>query len=373
MAITRHYFPGNNTPEGFFSYYEYILGQREAKKIICIKGGPGTGKSTFLKRVGSKLSENGENMDFLHCSADEHSLDGIVLTDKKIAFIDGTSPHMIDPITPGAVDSIINFGEFWNERRIAENKEDILSGNEECSRWYRLAYNYLAAAKCVCGNLSAIHEEGIEISEIYKLAADIIAREYKKYDISIKAGSVKRFFATGITPGGTVSYVKSLLGRMKRIYLINVPEGCGNTTFMNILLDGAVYRGFDTECFYCPMDPARKIEHMLIPELGLAFVTTNKWHDLEPWELSEDEDDAREIIMIDISDYQSVYFAEKHAGLLRRLSEQYAELIGESISALARAKEYHDAVEKLYIRHMNFEKIDALAEQTVESLLCVKR
>ena len=183
MAITRHYFPGNNTPEGFFSYYEYILGQREAKKIICIKGGPGTGKSTFLKRVGSKLAENGENMDFLHCSADEHSLDGIVLTDKKIAFIDGTSPHMIDPITPGAVDSIINFGEFWNERRIAENKEDILSGNEECSRWYRLAYNYLAAAKCVCGNLSAVHEEGIEISEIYKLAADIIAREYKKYDI----------------------------------------------------------------------------------------------------------------------------------------------------------------------------------------------
>ena len=43
-------FPGNNTPEGFFSYYEYILSQREADKIICIKGGPGTGKSTFFKK-----------------------------------------------------------------------------------------------------------------------------------------------------------------------------------------------------------------------------------------------------------------------------------------------------------------------------------
>ena len=53
LSIERHYFPGNNTPEGFFSYYGYILGQREAEKIICIKGGPGTGKSTFLTKVGA--------------------------------------------------------------------------------------------------------------------------------------------------------------------------------------------------------------------------------------------------------------------------------------------------------------------------------
>ena len=39
MSVERHYFPGNNTPLGFFSYYKYILGQREANKIICIKGG----------------------------------------------------------------------------------------------------------------------------------------------------------------------------------------------------------------------------------------------------------------------------------------------------------------------------------------------
>ena len=108
---------------------------------------------------------------------------------------------------------------------------------------------------------------------------------------------------------------------------------------MNILLDGAVYRGFDTECYYCPMDPQRKIEHMLVPELGLAFITTNKWHDLEPWEISEDEDDSRDITMIDISDFQSVYFAEKNAGTLGRLSRLYANLIEESVSALSRAKE----------------------------------
>lgn len=93
----RDYYLGNNTPEGFFSYYKYILGQKEAEKIICIKGGPGTGKSTFMRKIGEVLLGQGEDVDFLHCSADSDSLDGIVLKTLKVAMVDGTSPHVIDP------------------------------------------------------------------------------------------------------------------------------------------------------------------------------------------------------------------------------------------------------------------------------------
>ena len=62
-----HYFPGNNTPEGFFSYYSYILDQKEAKRIYCIKGGPGSGKSTFMRKIGEEFLDRGMNVDFLAC------------------------------------------------------------------------------------------------------------------------------------------------------------------------------------------------------------------------------------------------------------------------------------------------------------------
>ena len=65
------------------------------------------------------------------------------------------------------------------------------------------------------------------------------------------------------------------------------------------------------------MDPKRKIEHLLIPEIGVAFTTTNKWHDLEPWEIYTGE--KRIVVkssMIDINDYLSAYYAEKNAGIL---------------------------------------------------------
>ena len=37
----RHMFPGGNTPLGFYSFYDYILPQKQAERIIIIKGGPG--------------------------------------------------------------------------------------------------------------------------------------------------------------------------------------------------------------------------------------------------------------------------------------------------------------------------------------------
>ena len=46
---SRDLFPGGNTSLGFFSYYNNIISQEEANRIFVIKGGPGVGKSTFMK------------------------------------------------------------------------------------------------------------------------------------------------------------------------------------------------------------------------------------------------------------------------------------------------------------------------------------
>jgi hypothetical protein len=114
-GTARHYFPGNNTVRGFFSYYPYILEQKQAHKIYCLKGGPGLGKSTLMKTIGQTLLEEGEDVDFLHCSSDPDSLDGILIRKKNVAMIDGTSHHVVDPLHPGAVDTILHLGDFWNE------------------------------------------------------------------------------------------------------------------------------------------------------------------------------------------------------------------------------------------------------------------
>lgn len=368
MSIERHYFPGNNTPLGFFSYYKYILGQREASRIICIKGGPGTGKSTFMKKVAMYFQEHGEPIDFLHCSADEESLDGILLKNKNVAIIDGTSPHVIDPITPGAVDKIVNLGQYWNEEGISVNKDEIIDLNEETSKWYRIAYNYLNAAKSVYRSLEEIYNKASEASEIYRLVGNIINKEYGNLDISLRPGRVKRFFASAITASGVVHYIPSLLSDMKKVYMINVPVGFTNSSFMEIISEGAIYRGLDVECYYCPMCPEEKIEHIIIPELKMAFVTMNEYHDIEPWEISDLWENDQDINLIDMNDLMSSSEIEKNRDLIASLREEYDILLNKTFTDLGKAKSTHMLVENMYIPNMNFTEVGNLIQNTIAEI-----
>ncbi len=380
MSAERHYFPGNNTPLGFFSYYRFILGQREANKIICIKGGPGSGKSTFMKRVAEHFANLGESIDYLHCSADENSLDGVVIKERKIALIDGTSPHMTDPITPGAVDKIVNLGEFWNEEGIAASKDEIIDLNEECSEWYKVAYNYLNAAKSLFRSLESIYENAVEYSELYRIAADIVAEEYSEYEISIRPGREKKSFATAVTANGIVGYCESLLRNMKKVYIINSPLGYANGSLMSIIKEGAIYRGFDVESFYCSISPDEKIDHLIVPELGIAFTTVNEYHDIEPWEIFIDDEEGcdgdcekclavPEIYLIDIGDYMDAVQIEKHEELAESLREEFDILLHRAIKALDRAKHTHMLVESYYIPNMNFTQVGRTAENIIEELM----
>ena len=372
MSVERHYFPGNNTPLGFFSYYKHILGQREANKIVCIKGGPGTGKSTFMNRIAEYFASMDEDIDYLHCSADENSLDGIVLKDRRIAVIDGTSPHITDPVTPGAVDKIVNLGEFWDEEAIAVNKSEIIDLNEETSRWYRIAYNYLSAAKSVYRSLEEIYNDASEDSEIYKVVADIVGSEYGDLDISLKPGKRKKFFASAITGDGVVNYITSLLGDMKRVYMIDSPVGYSNSSFMEIVTEGAIYRGLDVEVYYCPMCPEEKIEHIVIPELKTAFVTMNRYHDIQPWEIPAPDESGQEIILIDMEDYMNILNIGKNSELIQSLNEEYYILLNKSVKHLSLARDTHLMVEKMYIPNMNFTQLSDMRDKLQAELAAIK-
>jgi hypothetical protein len=359
-GIERHMYPGNNTPEGFFSYYQYILGQREADKIICIKGGPGVGKSTFMKKIGETMLQEGHDVDFMHCSSDNNSLDGIVMRDKKIALIDGTSPHVVDPVNPGAVDSIIHLGDYWDEEGIKKNKDALISNNERIKSIFARAYNYLAAAGKMYDNLSSIYETAIKNEELYKISAKIINEELTHLEISSKQGDIKKYFASAITPGGIENYLPSLLAGCRKVYLIEAPVGVSSERMLNLFMEGAVYRGFSAEGYYCPMKPATKLEHLLIPELRLAFVTSNHYHTIDKAAL-----DA-EVVSIDLGSiirYDTVKYLEN---ILEDSKTKMEELLEKAVFCLGQAKKEHDDLEKLYVPNMDFMKIDALRQELTQ-------
>ena len=81
-SVTR-YFPGGNTPLGYYSFFNEIISWTEQARIFIIKGGPGVGKSTLMKKIAKQLLDSGISLEFLHCSADSNSIDGIIATEAK--------------------------------------------------------------------------------------------------------------------------------------------------------------------------------------------------------------------------------------------------------------------------------------------------
>lgn len=82
-----------NSPYGFFSYFEDIIHLKTRNRMYILKGGPGVGKSTLLKKVAAALSSEGHSVELIPCSSDPASLDGVIVDDLHTILIDGTAPH----------------------------------------------------------------------------------------------------------------------------------------------------------------------------------------------------------------------------------------------------------------------------------------
>ena len=51
------YFLGANAPSGFYSLYSHLLPPEQARVIYILKGGPGCGKSTLMRKVAQLVSQ----------------------------------------------------------------------------------------------------------------------------------------------------------------------------------------------------------------------------------------------------------------------------------------------------------------------------
>ena len=141
-----HYFAAANTYKGFESFFDEIFNTEKLERIYILKGGPGAGKSTLMKKAALTAQSKGLTPTCFHCSSDPLSLDGVVIKEMKTAILDGTAPHVFDPKYAGAKEIIVNLGEAWNLESLARDCAEIVSLTSGKSKMYRAAYRLLDGA-----------------------------------------------------------------------------------------------------------------------------------------------------------------------------------------------------------------------------------
>ena len=351
----RKIFPGANTANGSFNFFDNII-QGDINRIFCFKGGPGVGKSSLMKKIAQEFIDRGYDVELHHCPSDPSSLDALLIKKLGVVLLDGTSPHIVDPKNPGAVDEIVNLGEFWNVENLEKNKDEIIKVGKDISASFRRAYKFLKAAEPIYFDIEEKYSNSMNFGKVNLLVDEFIEKLFKKTSNSGQYKKERHLFGTAITPIGHIDYADSLLSEADRVYYLNGEIGCGRTTFLRKVYEKAVEKGMKVEVYHYPLIPD-KIETILINDLKIGITTSNIYKDKETIDLTEFLDKDK------LLKYEDDINFDKHI---------FDELINYAISNLKRAKSKHDIVESYYVPNMYFDEINKLKDELIQKILKYK-
>ena len=206
----RKIFPGANTANGSFNFFDNII-QGDINRIFCFKGGPGVGKSSLMKKIAQEFIDRGYDVELHHCPSDPSSLDALLIKKLGVVLLDGTSPHIVDPKNPGAVDEIVNLGEFWNVENLEKNKDEIIKVGKDISASFRRAYKFLKAAEPIYFDIEEKYSNSMNFGKVNLLVDEFIEKLFKKTSNSGQYKKERHLFGTAITPIGHLDYTDSIL------------------------------------------------------------------------------------------------------------------------------------------------------------------
>lgn len=333
--MARFFFLNANSKDGFVSLLPHF--QRESpRRLYAIKGGPGCGKSTCIRRLSDRL---GGAEEYFLCSSDPDSLDGAVLPD--IALLDGTAPHVFDPAFPGCDGDYLFLPPLLDGEDLAAQAPALYALKAAAAAHYAQAYRLLKAA-------ALLREDRRERAAVLLTRQPIGRKEALLREIpkGSGTGTLRRRFLDGVTPKGCLCLWDTVRDSCRRVIALRDSYGL-SSPLMEGLLEGALARGQEVYACYDPVEPQR-LRHLLLPGCDLAFVT----HGSRALPFSP----ARTVHIDAMLDPERL---AKERPLLRLKGHTEASLLADGVSEVAAAHTLHDHMEAIYKPHIDLAAMDA--------------
>lgn len=344
------YFLGCPTPQGFSTHLFEDIRSGDYTTYI-IKGGPGTGKSSMMKKIAHTLCDI-DKPELYYCSSDPASLDAVVFRKLKAIIVDGTAPHVVEPEYPGVSQVLVDLGSCWNVDELAANKDKIIETTVANKKCHALVRRYLNAIHSINEDVLTVGESALNKAKLKayceRLAARLLPR--KKHE---GKGLISYRQITSITPNGVLTH-ENLFDGMN-VFSINDDFYAVSDRLMKSLAEKAVAMQYKVIVSTSVFHGNNVYEQLIIPEIKTAFVTGSR-------DLSAN-----------VNNINALRFYDR--GLLRekrgRLSFDKGianELVCEAVSILKQAKDIHDELESCYINAMDFKKVDEICEGLINRI-----
>ncbi len=329
----KKFFISGNTGDGFRSFYDNEISR--CKKVILLKGAPGTGKSSLMKKIVSECTKRNLDCEEWFCSGDSSSLDGVYIADKQIAVIDATLPHGIECKKPILKEKIYNLLDSIDEQKLKNNQIEIEALFKEKATCYDRAYNCLAVAKKYSDFAYQEIAKSAKATDICREALSQIA----KLDVVGTDMATRHLFLSAITPDGLIKFEDPA---------VTTVEIVGNRHSVQLIFD-TMLRLYDADIVVHNALDSSKIDKIVVGKF--CFKSEH-----------DSTDGGLKIIAEDIKSqsYDIDYVA--------KLDAESKKLIAESIEYLKIAKKCHIEAEKYFVGAVDFDIVNNITSRIIKEI-----
>lgn len=347
--MNKCFFLGANSSNGFYSLYNNF--PPEGSFLHIIKSGPGTGKSTFMRNIAKAAEKKGYDVEYILCSGDPGSLDGIYIPELKEAWVDGTAPHITEPLIFGVNSDYVNLGLFLDKDFSEFEIEKIKDLSKTYKAQYRQAYKYLSAA-AEFNKADLADFWGEEGKNSIKRRINTILKHNLGQSKTF-SGKAEYRFISAVSHLGIYRLNGSVIELCKLIYQFDTALH-GLSFCMEYAAKEAMSRGADVIICPSPLCP-EEIEAVLIPSHSIALLGND-------WQFSN----AKNVHIDNLADDRLLLNYKNEIRECDKLEKMTMEL---AVSKLHYAKTLHDELEEIYKKHMNYSALNKFTDSYIQKLL----
>ncbi len=346
--MQRTYFLGGASPQGFETDFWHA---QQDHYGFYLKGGPGTGKSTLMKRIAAAFA--GERISLYHCASDPHSLDAVVLEDRGVFIADATAPHESSTPLPYVTGETVDLAAGLNAEQLHADADAILALYRENQTAHSQARKGLSGISEMQGIIAGIGSAALLSEKLAKFVRNTAKRLLPHKPAY--AGRILRRQSCAVTPLGVLRF----LPEQYDLILLHDPYYAAAGMMLGQLAEAAVSAGLDCEITRSLTQKDRLPVQLILPEQRLIFTAVT---DCRQPELPAP---------VSVMHMQRFYDAAKlrqQRSLIRFCAKTAAAAEEQVIMLLAEALRVHDALEKYYIRALDTAFLDRTAASLTERI-----
>jgi len=342
--MTSTFFLGGSSVSGFQTKFHEVI-HKPGYFTYILKGGPGTGKSTLMKKIARHFEQC--NVDLYYCSSDISSLDAVVVHDFGAVLVDGTAPHVFNADFPGITQTLVDLGQYWDRSKLQGDEQEIRRCFFENARYHRRARSFISALSHVNGSIYDQALDTADVEGVYRAAVSIADA---LPDTGSSAGHCEYKQLAAITSEG---YKTQLLPKNCHITAVKDEWYAAGFLLLQELKGLLLQKGYDIVVSECILFPENKTEHILVPTEKILFSAV---HGLNKLNLQPGVECSA--------------FYRSSAEMLELSHSMQAVLSLESEAAysIRKALLLHDELESHYIDALCFEGLDTVTQKIMDEI-----